>query len=341
MAAVGADAQGDRHRLRAAAGPRASRPYLPLIFALGTLFGLASAWGHSFAYLASRDFTQARPPEPARGSAFDLLVMAHVLLGGAAAVLFVAVGDLGFLRQAAGPLLVSYACFLVAQSSLFATLSRVEASTVAPLLSLKIAALAGLSWWIQGRPMTATGALAIALAIAGAVVVGGVGQRPDRRSVGILLLAVAAYAGCDMGIVQAIERTLGASPAAEDRLVAALRCMGALYTAFGLLALTLLPGVLRRRTGPAGTRWRGAAAYAACWAGAMATLFAAFSLLPVVLVAILQSTRSLWSVVLGGWLGRVGFGHLETDHGNGTLAVRVAGAVALVIAVGLYGWSAA
>ena len=283
---------------------------------------------------------------PARGNAFELLVMAHVPLGLLAAGVLAATWDAAALGAAWPPLAFSFACFFVAQASLFAALQRVEASTVAPLLSVKIATLALASWAVQGVPVTPLGAAAIALAIAGAAVVGGIGRRPDAASLGLLLLAVSGYTGCDMGIVRGIERMLAASagdpgnpgePGAAERLSAGMRCLGAMYTALGLAAVALLPGVLRRPSTRA--RWPGALAYAGCWAAAMATLFSAFALLPVVLVAILQSTRSLWSVLLGGYLGRAGFGHLETSHSNAALAARVAGAVALVVAVGLYAWS--
>ena len=268
-------------------------------------------------------------------------MLAHVLLGLAAAALLAAVWDAAAVGAAAVPLAVAFGCFLVAQAALFTALRRVEASTVAPLLSVKIVALAALSWGIEGRAPTPLGAGAVLLAVAGAALVAGVGRPPDRRSLGLILLAVAAYAGCDMGIVRAIAQMTGQEADAADRLAAAMRCMGAMYAALGLLAVALLPTVLRRRPAGAASPWPGAAAYAACWAGAMATLFSAFSLLPVVLVAILQSTRSLWSVLLGGWLGRIGLGHLETAHGNGVLAVRLGGATALVLAVGLYAWASA
>ena len=321
---------------------RLNRTYRPPIFALGTLFGLASAWGHSLAYLASRGFTGGSPERPARGSAFDLLVLAHALLGVGAAALLAATWDAAAVAGALGPLGVSFVCFLVAQASLFAALQRVEASTVAPLLSAKIVALAGLSWALEGRPVTPLAALAIALAMGGAAVVGGAGKRPDARSLAVLLAAVCGYAGCDMGIVRAIDAMTPPGPSGAQSLGAALRCVGVLYSALGLLAAALLPWVLGRGGHPGvspGARWAGAASYAACWALAMATLFSAFSLLPVVLVAILQSTRSLWSVLLGGLLGRLGFGHLETRHGAGVLGLRVAGAAALVAAVGLYAWA--
>ncbi len=327
---------------RSRARLRRGRSYAPRILALGSLFGLLSAWGHTFAYLASRDFTAARAGVPARGNAFELLVMAHVPLGLVAAVALAVTWDASALAAACPALAFSFVCFFVAQASLFAALQRVEASTVAPLLSVKIATLALASWAVQGVPVTPLGAAAIALAIAGAAVVGGIGKRPDAASLGLILLAVSAYTGCDMGIVRGIEGMLGASagePDAAERLAAGMRCLGAMYTALGLVAAVLLPAVLRRPS--ARPRWPGALAYAGCWAAAMATLFSAFALLPVVLVAILQSTRSVWSVLLGGYLGRAGHAHLETSHSNGALAGRVAGAVALVVAVGLYAWAGA
>ncbi|BAM02657.1 membrane protein [Phycisphaera mikurensis] len=266
--------------------------------------------------------------------------MAHVPLGVLAAAVLAATWDAEAIGAAWPSLLLAFGCFFVAQGALFSALRRVEASTVAPLLSVKIATLAAASWAVQGVAVTPLGFLAIGLAVGGAAVVGGVGERPDARSLGLIFLAIAGYTGCDMGIVRTIERMLAATgpdgTGGGDRLRAAMRAAGVLYSGFGLVALALLPGVLRRRA--ARPRWGGALAYAACWALAMATLFSAFSLLSVVLVVILQSTRSLWSVLLGGLLGRLGLGHLETNHSNGALAVRLLGAAALVLAVGLYAW---
>lgn len=268
--------------------------------------------------------------------------MAHVLLGGLAGALLAVLWDTQAVLASVRPLAFSFVCFFVAQASLFSALRRVDPSTVAPLLSLKIATLALASWLVQGVPVTPLGAVAIALAVGGAAVVGGVGGRPDARSLGLLLLAIAGYTGCDMGIVQGIDGMLavtnpGGDAGAGGRLRAAIRCAGVLYAALGVAALILLPWVLRRSSSR--ERWRGAALYAACWAMAMGTLFSAFSLLPVVLVSILQSTRSMWSVLLGGVLGRFGHEHLETKHSNGVLAIRLAGAAALVVAVGLYAWA--
>jgi hypothetical protein len=71
----------------------------------------------------------------------------------------------------------------------------------------------------------------------------------------------------------------------------------------------------------------------------MVSLYGAIALLGVVFASVLQSTRALWSVLLGAWLGRGSDGTLETEHHAHVLGWRLVAAGCMVAAVALFGWS--
>ena len=304
-----------------------SRP----VIVLGIIFGIVTAWGHSFAYLASRWFTVEGHGRPTQ-----LLAVGHLQLGvlSAAALPLVWPSELAWDWSWAGPVLIGTVALAISQASLFAALRHTDASAVAPLLSLKIAVLAAVAWIGFGEAQTPLQILGVALAVLGALLLNGLGGRPPWRALGWAGVTILGYATCDTTINIAIEAIIEQTgvTGVPARLNAGVAVAAMVYGAAGVLAGASLPWFGSRDP----QLWRRAVPYVASWALAMIGLYCTFALLGAVYGAILQNTRALWSIVLGAVLAHRGWAHLETPHGRGVLAARILAALFLIGAVGLY-----
>ncbi|MEM1446367.1 MAG: hypothetical protein AAGF84_09950 [Planctomycetota bacterium] len=315
----------------------------------GVILGLITAWAHSLAYLGSRWFTVRK-----RGTSLQLLVIAHFQLGLVALVGMPLTWPSGLVwpweagdasGAWLGPAAAGGVVLGVAQASLFAALRYTDASTVSPLLTLKLITL-GLATnfgiYSQPLPISVWGWLAIGLAITGAVMIQGVGKPPPLRVWPFIGITILGYSFVDLSIVRAInaicEQGYGLASAGDastgQRIAAGVFIATVLYAVTGFTALLLLPWFGSRRVGV----WRDALAYAGPWAVAMVTLYGTFALLGAVFGSVLQGTRALWSVLMGAWLGKVGDGTIETDHHRHVIAWRVLAAACMVTAVALFGW---
>ncbi len=327
----------------------------------GVILGLLTAWAHSLAYLGSRWFTVRK-----RGTSLQLLVVAHVQLGLVAAVgmplawpnglawPWAAAGDAGAgAGVGAGasslawvlPAVVGGVTLGVSQASLFGALRHADASTVSPLLTLKIALLAlatSLGVYSERLPISGWGWAGVGLAIVGAAMIHGIGKPPPLRAWPYIAVMLVGYAFTDLSIVRAIrgvcEQGFGLASASDasvgQRVMAGVFVATVLYGVTGLLALVLLPWFGSRRP----RLWRDALAYAGPWAVAMVTLYGTFALVGAVFGAVLQGTRALWSVLLGAWVGRNGDGTIETNHHAHIVAWRLLAAVCMVGAVTMFAW---
>ncbi len=76
--------------------------------------------------------------------------------------------------------------------------------------------------------------------------------------------------------------------------------------------------------------------FSGCWYAAMAALYYAIGVLGPVYAVILQSTRGLWSILLGAALAHIGLIHIEEKvHGHIVLR-RLAAAAMMIVAIWLY-----
>lgn len=300
----------------------------------GITLGLLTALGHAAAYLAARHFTAAAPGRPER-SGLTLLALAHVWMAAAAAFAlpFIWPDTLGGDARWVRPLAGLVGCFALAQWALLSALRRLDASRVAPLLGFKIAALAALAS-LRGEVLGASQWAGVALAVAGALVLGATGGRIPLRAAGQLFAACGLYAVCDELILRTIrgaEAAAGLDPAVRP-WAAPVWTVGAVYLCLGVPALLLLPRWGSRRLAD----WRDAVPYAALWLAAMATLYGTFARVGTVLGAILQSSRGLIAIALGVALAAAGFEHLERRVARGVVVRRALAAVSMVLAVWLY-----
>ncbi len=305
------------------------------------MIGLVSGVCHSLAYLVSRWFTVT-----GRGTNWELLIIVHVQLGvlAAAGLGFAWPAGLALSAAWAGPALSAAVVLMLSQACFFWVLRHVDASTLAPLMSVKMSVIALLTVvgvWGPGQAVPLLGWAGVGLAIAAAFLIQGFGRAPTSRMWVVIVAMFFGYAFCDVSIARAsdvmVAQQLEAEFIAEDspgaRLHVAAFVATVVYAGTGVLALLGAPWLGTRKR----QAWIVALPYTIFWAIAMVTLYAAFGTLGVVYGAILQSTRSLWSVVLGALVAHRGGHHIETKHQPHILAWRVLAAVCMVAAVALYG----
>ena len=304
---------------------------------MGVILGLLTALGHAIAYVAARHFTTA-PSGPSGRPArrgLTLLALAHVWMAAVAAAVLPLLWPraLGLDVRWAAPLVGLVAAFALAQWCLLSALRVLDGSRVAPLLSFKIAVLAGIAA-ARGETLGPAQWAGVVLAVAGALALGTAGGRIGARPAAQLFLACVFYAVCDVLILATIrgaEAAAGLDPTTQP-WVAPVWAVGAVYLCLGGPALLLLPRFGSRRPGD----WLDAVPYAAAWLFAMVTLYATFARLGTVLGAILQSSRGLIAIALGVALAAAGFEHLERKVPPGVVVRRALAALSMVLAVWLY-----
>ena len=293
----------------------------------GILLGLAAATCQSITYLQSRHFVGH-----AAGGRRRLLLLGHAIQGviSFAVLPWLWPKEMPALRQYLFPLLMSAGGFLVGQTFLFSTLRSVEASRVAPFLSIKIALLATLAWLVMGRTLTGWQWAAVGLAVAGAWLLNWTGGHFPARVLITILLTCAGYAVSDLYIRALIESLAPVPP-----LRAALVGVALSYIVCGVAVLPVGFGIGKITWSDV---WR-ATPYAATWLVSMVFLYACFALINVVLGNIVQSTRGLISILLAPIMARSDdWGHLETAQSPHAILRRAVVAVLMTGAVALYVW---
>ena len=236
-----------------------------------------------------------------------LLALAHVWMAAAAGVTLPLVwpDGLGLDARWTLPLVGLVGCFMAAQAALLTALRSVDASRIAPLLGLKIAALAVLAT-LRGETLGVYQWSAVGLAVAGGAVLGHAGGPLPRRALTQVLAACGLYAVCDELILRTIRGVEAA--AGLDAMATPWRgpvfTVAAVYVALALPAAALLPWRGSRRW----VDWRDAVPYAVLWLAAMATLYGTFARVGTVLGGILQSSRGLIAIGLGVALSAAGLG---------------------------------
>lgn len=296
---------------------------------IGILLGLGAAMGHSLTYLATRWFTQDRGHSTAQ-----LLVLAHTMMGAACLVVATLLWpeDLDWRASWVWRLVGLVLCFVFAQTCLIASLRGADASRIAPLLGLKVAVLALIAV-ILGGQLVWTQWLGVALAVAAAWVLNGVGGKLPGRVTGLVVVACLAYAVADTFILSTI-REIQRISGDHSVMGVPIFTVALVFATVGLIAAGLLPFFGTRR----GVVWRDALPYLGAWSVSMVTLYATFAAVGTVLGAILQSTRGLMSIGLGIGLAAMGYHHLEQKHGTAVQVQRLAAAGLMCAAVVFYVW---
>jgi len=292
----------------------------------GILFGLAAAFCQSVCYILSRFFVTREG-----NSSPQLFVLSHVTMGGMAVVL------LPFLHSSQCPRIEAYLFpmlgaalfYLAGQAALFQTLRWTEASRVSPMLGLKILFLALITAAFLGQSLSVMRWSAVVLCVLAAFVLNYSGGSIPWQAVLSMLFCCLGYSLSDLSIGELVERLreMGSFRGAAYGVCAT-------YVVTGAVGVALLPFVkrdrLRRRA------WYAALPVSISWFLAMVCLYASFKLIGVVPGNIMQSTRGILSILLGGLIAHRGMTHIESRVAAGVLWSRVGGAVLMFGAIVLY-----
>jgi drug/metabolite transporter (DMT)-like permease len=312
---------------------------------LGLAAGLTSAFLSAVSYLVSRHHGTR-----AGGGSLVLLVRAHLLMGIAclpvAWLLWPSVMPAP--ARWGPPLVGSTATYLCGQAAVFAALTRMPASRLAPLLGLKLVMLAGIVTALPGPRLGLRQWAAVVLACGAASMLRR-GSQPTRHSaaptaptsiigaptLGIILMACLLFAVSDLcivGLIDGLEAPPGETAGFSSRLAAGGFAMALTYVACGLIAGGMLIWL-----GPgARGNWTGAVCYAATWLAAMASLYVCFGLVGAVFGNVLQSTRGVMAVAAGAVLARSGWHDLEEPCDRGTLVRRFVAATLMATAIAIF-----
>jgi len=304
---------------------------------IGVAAGLAAAFFSAISYLVSRQHGLAQRALGRSGVAVRLLAVAHLLMAAVCGPLIwwgwpsPAPAWGSFVLPACG----SAGCYLVGQAGLFAALKRAEASRIAPLLGLKIVMLAGIVTAVMHHELDRRQWLAVGLSVVAAGLLQAGKGRVPAAAFGLVLAACLCFAISDIWIVSLIDGLqagVAATGGSLGRLHAGGLAMAVTYALCGLLFLPVVAALWPH----ARADWMGSAAYAAAWLAAMAGLYCCFGLVGVVFGNILQSTRGLMAVALGAALARHGWHELEQRVDRATLVRRLAAALLMTAAIGIY-----
>lgn len=215
--------------------------------------------------------------------------------------------------------------FLVAQTSFFMALKRLEATRASSLLGLKILALAFMSL-LLGEELNAMRWIAILLCTLGAVGMNFSGGKMSFSTILWLASAVIFYALCDICITGMVQMMPG-----KSMMMNSVCVMGFTYTGIGLL---VMPGMLKYK--PALKEFKDSFLYSVFYFVSILFLMACFGLLGVVFGSIIQAGRGIFSILLGMILLQIGFEKNEPAVPLRMWVRRICMSVMMITAMVLY-----
>ncbi len=286
--------------------------------------GLGAALSQSCSYIFSRRY-MARS---GRG-ALPLLALSHLQIGGLAGILLLALWPQppGGWGSVILPVMGTSGFYLAGQVCFLMALRVAPASSLSPLLGMKILPLIAIGFLLSG-PLHPAHYGAVALVVAAALCLAQrQGPLSARAWLG-LLGAVCCYALSDQSIPYLIR-----AMSTEPGLLASVQAGAVCYSLCGLISL---PALLAQGAWPSAREWRLAWPFALSWYLSMVSFFAAIATVGVVLAVIFQSFRAIFSVVLGVVIAHWGHVHIEERLGVKARLRQISAAVLMCLAIALY-----
>lgn len=290
----------------------------------GVIFGIVAAMAQSIAYIFSRRYIIT-----GHGGALRLLIISHFLMGlaGIPIVAFLwapGMGDIGhYWLDALG----AAGFYMIGQAALFLMLRTTDASRIAPLLGLKIVAVAILWIMFMGGELGPWQWAAALLSVAAAFVLNYSGGSLPPRIIAATLFTCFSYSLSDIHIVRLI-----AALGEPDSFIAGARATSLAYVVCGMMCVPFLYHFGSRRL----SDWTNSLPYSVFWLPSQMCLFAALAMAGPVLGNIAIATRGLWSIVLGVALAAMGMVHLERRVQTHVTLRRIVAAVMMIAAIALY-----
>ncbi len=292
----------------------------------GIGLGLAAAAGQSVSYFCSKLFVIRRG-----NAVLRLVVLGHLIMGG----ISLAVLPLLWrpvapeLSVIAWPVIRASLFYLLGQAAFFLALRYDDASRLSPLLGLKIIVLAVLYLIWPVVHLTWIHWAGAGVSVVAAMMLNYAGQRIAPAAAISVLLACVFYSLSDWNIAATVDVTLRYT---DSRLMATLLSVSLSYVLCGAVALSLLPvaGVSSLR------EWHYALPFALSWLTAMVFLFACFNTIGVLYGNLVQATRGVMTVVMAAAVAKMGFVRIEPVVGRSVFLRRLAAAMLMFLAIGLY-----
>ena len=291
---------------------------------LGIMFGLAAAFAQSLSYIFTRVFVIKHHKGVLR-----LFALGHVVMGvvSLAALPILWRGDIPDLSAFIWPLIGLAGFYMTGQASLFILLRRIDASRIAPLLALKIVVLALISILFLGNDVSLLQWAGVILCVASAFVLNRTGDNLSWRILAGIAVACPAYALADLHIQWLVGSLDGLG-----RLHAVMLGVCMCYIICGGVGTVMLWWI--RPVSLAEFRY--ALPFAVSWLVAMGFLFACFGTIGAVFGNIPQSTRGLFSIMMGAVLARWGMVHLERKHPRHVVLRQLVAGAMMCLAIALY-----
>ena len=303
-----------------------------MVFA-GVIFALAAAFIQSCCYLISGAYVRRSSLQGWTLTApQQITMMPFALL--LAVFFFPHDADLDWKRL----LLWNTLCMLSGYAGnffLFQMQKQVEPSRTAPLQTLKIPIIVVLSFLFFSKGYSFLQISGVCMIVVSSVLLSSAGTKLDFRTWAALLLCVFSFAVCDIAIAKMLEIN---STAFDTRLESVLFTLGIGLLSTGVLALPAIILQKRRSSVPRSSLWvRYALPYSVLWIAALVFLFSSFAVAGVEIGTMVQSSRSLISVVTGYFLSfTCAFDGIETKISRSVFIRRIASAVLMVLSVVLY-----
>ena len=291
---------------------------------LGIVSGLIAALLQSGSYVFSRQFLAKY------SSSWQLTVYSQLAMGimGGVTLCFVPLGQL-FSDPARFLLTLVFWLFsmVIGQYSFFRSLREIEASRLASLLGLKILILAAISLLFLHGHVSGTQTAAIFLSAAAAMAMNwSGGGKLSVRGALWLFVTLVFYSLADLAETRMVRMVRTGNMIRDGIIIG-----GVCYFALGLATAPALAFCKRS--------WkmlRDAVPFGLAWYYAMTVLFVCFGMLGTVFGNVVQSSRGLFSILLGVLLAGLGATRIEARVSAGAWLRRSLAAVLMMVAIYLY-----
>jgi drug/metabolite transporter (DMT)-like permease len=293
---------------------------------IGIITGLGMAFFQSCSYLGSRFFYA----KTGRGG-LHLLAVSHVLMGLASGILlwiFWPAQTIPF-AALAWTVIINTIAYMAGQAFFLQALKHANPSQISSLLALKLIGISLASLFILNIPITPFEVLGIVLCLGAVLLLNSSRDKIPLPGLVYCLLALFGYSASDICIA-IIVKDLEHSGITNPSLIGT--CV--VYICTGLIGAIMLPFLKDALKKPG--LWLSSLPFAAAWLIAINLLFHTFLLLGPVFGNILQTTRGIFSVLLGNMVSKLGYSELENIMPAHAFLRRLASALLMTVAVSLF-----
>jgi len=275
----------------------------------GLLSGLFAAFLMALAFLFS---SYAVRKHQTVGS-IGILLRAHIIMGiiSIPGLFFIWRAELWTETQYYMPVTIAGVLFyLIAQGTMFVIQKQIDSSRIVPLLGLKLIILAIINGLILHSEIYGIWQyLAIACTILSAFLLNKAGAKISVLLFFYILITCTGYSLSDTFLRIQIGQimTLGYETLLAGALTSTFLC----YFISGVISVILFPCFNHPKTKASWGAWGSALPFSLCWITSIVMLLVCFAQLGTVNGNIIQSTRGMIAILIGGLLAKLGYYQIE------------------------------